>query len=177
MAPSWCGSSLHLARRFFGAIKPGPPPVADEQWALTRLGDAERDLWRRMNNPDRRHGIAVAYRVVGELGATATRPVIAAALLHDVGKIESNFRTPARVIATLFWSAAPHRLATNWLEGPVPLRQLAQYRLHPELGEQLLVAAGADPLTSSWAADHHAPASSWRVSVEVGQVLKDCDDD
>jgi hypothetical protein len=171
------GSATHLVTRFFGSIKPGPPPSADEQWAITRLGDGERALWRQMNNPDRRHGIIVAHRVVEQLGGAAIRPIIAAALLHDVGKIASGFRTPARVLATLFWAVVPHRRASDWVDGPRPLRRLAQYRLHPELGEQMLADAGADPITSSWAADHHAPEASWRVDASLGHVLKDCDDD
>ncbi len=171
------GQLSHLARRFLGAVRPGAPDHAEEQWALTKLNDGERALWRRMNNPDRRHAIEVAHKVVAELGATATRPVVAAALLHDVGKVESGLRTPGRVVATVLWAIAPSPWLDSWAKGSHLQRRMAQYRLHPAIGEQLLADAGADPLTSSWAADHHRPAAEWRVPVSVGQVLKACDDD
>lgn len=171
------GHLTHLVRRFFGAVRPGAPEHADEQWVLTRLNDGERVLWRRMNNPDRRHAIEVAHKVVAELGPTATRPVIAAALLHDVGKVESGLRTPGRVAATVLWSLAPSGWVDSWSRGSRLQRRMAQYRLHPSIGEQLLTDASSDPLTSSWAADHHRPADEWRVPTSVGVVLKACDDD
>ena len=167
----------HLVRRFVGAVQPGAPDHADEQWALTKLTDGERALWRRMNNPDRRHAIEVAHKVVATLGAAATRPVIAAALLHDVGKVESGLRTPGRVAATLLWSLAPSAWVDSWAQGSRVQRRMAQYRLHPTIGERLLRDAGADPLTSAWAADHHRPNAEWRVPESVGEVLKACDDD
>ncbi len=173
--------ALHLARRFFGAVRPGAPAAADESWALGHLGEGEAALWRRMNNPDRRHAITVARDVVEQLDGSADRAVVAAALLHDVGKIVSNYRTPARVAATLIWAAVPSAnsadRARQWADRGRPFARLSQYRRHPELGEALLEHAGADPITSSWAADHHRPPSEWRIERSLGQVLKDCDDD
>ena len=57
-------------------------------------------MWRRMSGPDRRHAVAVARRVDDRLRG-ANRPVLAAALLHDVGKVDSGLGTPVRVVATL----------------------------------------------------------------------------
>lgn len=129
-----------------------------------------------MSNPDQRHSVEVARAVVGAL-PDADREIIAAAFLHDVGKIESGFGTPARVLATVFWAVVPDRMADKWFDAPLPLRKLAQYRRHPEIGEQLLLEAGADPVTACWAADHHKPTDKWRIDVEIGQVLKTCDGD
>lgn len=167
---------LHLVRRFFGAIKPGPPPSSDDLWARSQLLDGEIRLWQRMNNPDRRHAIEVAKAVVAELGEPE-RPVVAAALLHDVGKVVSGYRTPARVAATLLWAAVDDSRADDWLDVSGQRRRMAEYRRHPELGEQLLIEAGADQLTSSWAGDHHRPEARWRVDLATGAVLKACDDD
>ncbi len=149
-----------------------------------------------MSNPDRRHAVSVARAVAltldsgesdaGESGIrefeTVERggsapPVIAAALMHDSGKVISNYRTPMRVVATLVWSAVDHSRAYQWLERGRPFRRLAQYRLHPELGGDLLAAAGADEMTVHWAADHHRPPSDWRIPLELGMVLKSCDGD
>ncbi len=173
---------LHLARRFFGSVRPGPPAAADEAWARRHLGPGELALWERMSNPDRRHAVGVARDVVAELGdEVADRAVVAAALLHDVGKVVSGYRTPARVVATLVWAAVPadrrSSTALGWAGRGRPWRRMGEYRRHPELGEALLIDAGADPVTSSWAGDHHRSADRWRVAPAIGAVLKACDDD
>jgi hypothetical protein len=170
------GSASHLVTRFFGSLRSGPPNAADLRWARSRLSDGEWLLFERMSNPDQRHSVEVARAVVGAL-PDAEPEVIAAAFLHDVGKVESGFGTPARVLATVFWAIVPDRLADSWLRAPLPLRKLAQYRRHPEIGEQLLLDAGAHPVTASWAADHHRSMEKWRVDVRIGRVLKSCDGD
>lgn len=130
-----------------------------------------------MSNPDQRHAIAVARMVQSELGDAATRPILVAALMHDVGKVVSGLHTPGRVIATAVWLVAPDRLALSWRDRRWPLRRLGQYRLHPEIGESLLISAASDTLVSTWAGDHHQSEEHWRVEAAVGRVLKDCDDD
>ena len=48
---------------------------------------------RRMSGPDRRHSVGVARRVAaGARRRGRPRPVLAAALLHDVGKIDARLR-------------------------------------------------------------------------------------
>ncbi|MEM8924082.1 MAG: hypothetical protein AAGD35_11325 [Actinomycetota bacterium] len=168
----------HLVRRFAGSLDPSPPSVDDERWAVGHLNDGERVLWSRLSNPDRRHGIAVARAVRAELGERATEPVMAAALLHDSGKVVSGFGTFARVGATLFWAVADRGRAEVWaVEGTGIRRRLGQYRRHPEIGGELLELAGSDPLTSAWAREHHRPAKRWTVDPAIGAVLKSCDDD
>lgn len=179
------GGLWHLTKRFFGAVRPGAPPADAERWARDQLTSGEIAIWEQMNNPDRRHAIDVARAVAAdpridleELGSSA-RPVMAAALLHDSGKVICGFRTPARVAATVVWAVASDATADRWLastEGG-PRKRLAQYRRHPELGAEMLERAGSDRLTVSWAEEHHRPESRWTVPVEVGRVLKDCDDD
>ena len=92
---------VHLARRFFGSLRPGGPAPADEAWAEAQLLPGEQGVWRRMPTADRRHAAGVARTVARELGGDATRPVLAAALLHDSGKVVSGLGTFARVLATL----------------------------------------------------------------------------
>ncbi len=174
--PGQLTSVFHLVRRFFGAVKPGAPSNGDEAWARSWLGPGEVELYESMNNPDRRHAIEVARLVEAEL-SDASDAVMAAALLHDVGKVVCGYRTPARVVATLVWAVVPDERATQWMDRGAPFARLGQYRRHPQLGEHLLADAGADPLTSAWAGDHHRDRAAWRVDVEIGDVLKRCDDD
>ncbi|MEZ5379725.1 MAG: HD domain-containing protein [Acidimicrobiales bacterium] len=170
-------SVAHLAGRFFGSIRPGPPTADDEAWAASHLGPGELALWQQMSNPDRRHAVQVARDVVGALSDGATDAVIAAALLHDSGKVVSNYRTPMRVVATLVWSLVDPARAHAWLDAGPPRRRLAEYRLHPELGADLLAAADADDLVVRWAREHHRPEDRWTIDPRIGSVLKHCDGD
>jgi hypothetical protein len=170
-------STGHLARRFFGSLRPGPPRRTDEEWAESQLLEGEVQLWRRMSNPDRRHAIGVALEVERSLGHEATRPIIAAALLHDVGKIESRLRTYGRVVATLSAAVAGRDAARQWRKSRGFVRRVGLYVLHPELGGDLLAMAGSDPLTVAWAREHHLPADSWTIASHVADALKSADND
>lgn len=167
----------HLARRFFGSLRPGGPRPAEDEWARAQLLPREVALWRRMSNPDRRHAAAVGRDVERSLGHEATRPVLAAALLHDVGKIESGLRTYGRVIATLCGMIVGREQAKVWTRSRGFTRRVGLYLLHPDLGGDLLGMAGSHPLTETWTREHHKPADQWTISPELARVLKDCDDD
>ena len=169
--------SAHLVRRFFGSLRPGGPGKEAEAWAAERLLPGELELWRLMSNPDRRHAYGVARRVERALGDEATRPVLAAALLHDVGKIDARLRTYGRVVATLSGAIAGRDMAPAWRNQTGFIRRVGLYLLHPTIGAERLELAGADALTVAWAKEHHLPPDQWTVPADVGQVLKDCDDD
>src|SRR3954466_13399033 len=106
----------HLVRRFFGSLRPGGPARSDEAWVGDVLMPGELELWRRMSGADRRHAVGVARRVERALGVEATRPGVAAALLHDGGKVASGLGTYGRVVATLAGAAAGRSTASAWTE-------------------------------------------------------------
>ncbi len=155
--------AAHLVRRFAGSVLASEIAWDDESWARAALLPGELALWRQLSAADRRHAVGVARRVVEALGADATRPVVAAALLHDVGKLESGLGTLARVVATV-WCRAP-------------LKRVRAYNDHAAVGGRLLGAAGSDALTVVWAEDHHLPPERWRVPAPIGAALKSADDD
>jgi hypothetical protein len=124
-------SIVHLARRWAGALSPAPPPPADEAWVDRWLLAAERELWTRLPNHDRRHAIGVARRFV-ELRPDASRAEVAGALLHDIGKLDSGLGVTARVWATSV--------------GPRTAR-LRRYHEHEAIGAHMLAEAGSDPIT------------------------------
>jgi hypothetical protein len=150
---------LHLARRFLGSLRRGAP--ANEAWAIEQLLPGERALWSRMSDPDRRHAVDVAHAV-----GDAPREVLAAALLHDVGKVESGLGTFARVGATLLGA-----IRREW-----PGR-VGAYLHHDELGAALLTHAGSDPFTIAWAREHHLARERWTIDRALGERLKAADDD
>ncbi|MCU1376362.1 MAG: hypothetical protein JWO68_3648 [Actinomycetia bacterium] len=158
----------HLVRRFFGSLRPGGPAAVDEAWARSHLLAGEQELWARMSGADRRHAAGVARRVVADLGATASRPVVAAALLHDSGKVASGLGTFARVGATLVGAAVGRDR---------PGGRVGRYLRHPQLGAALLAEAGSDPLTVAWAAEHHLPPVGWTLPPELARALSAADDD
>lgn len=131
------------------------------------LGAGELSLWRRMSGPDRRHAVAVARRV----GLDAPREVAAAALLHDVGKVDSGLGTWGRVPATVVGLVARDRVVASGRG------RVARYLRHDVLGAALLADADAHPLTIAWAREHHLPPSRWTVPAEWAHRLKAADDD
>jgi hypothetical protein len=191
---------LHLVGRFVGSLRPGGPGAPDDAWAVGWLLPGEVALWRRMSGADRRHAVGVARRTVAELGLEAepveagaraarcgaagagstylaTRPIVAAALLHDVGKIESSFGPWRRAIATVLGFLGGRSRAEAWRHGGPPLDRVGRYLCHDAIGADLLRSAASDPLTVAWAREHHLPAERWSMPPAVGAALKLADDD
>lgn len=171
--PGGAATPLHLVRRFFGSLSPRPLREADDVWVRSLLGPGERALWDRMPQADRKHAAGVARDVAARLGPDATRPVLAAALLHDVGKVDARLGTLGRVAATLIG----RRRASGWYEQPGWRGRIGRYLRHDAIGAGLLADAGADPLTVAWAREHHRDEQRWSVPVAVGRALRDADDD
>lgn len=160
--------AAHLARRFVGSLRPGRPSPDDEAWVAATLNHGELGLWRRMSHADRRHAVVVARRVAEALGPEgATRAVLAAALLHDVGKVVSDLGPFRRVAATLAAMSGTSRVPTSF----------RQYLAHDRLGADLLERAGSHPLAVAWAGEHHRPPERWSVPAPLGRALKAADDD
>jgi hypothetical protein len=178
------GSWRHLSERFFVALLPIGPAPADESWALDHLLVGEQQLWRRMSGPDRRHAVGVARDSIRLLGPDRSqREIVAAALLHDVGKVESSFGTFARVWITFAAIFFGRSRVLNWAggashEGRPSLRaRVGLYLTHDRLGAQLLEVAGSEELTVSWAAEHHLAPELWTVDAGIGAALKEADGD
>jgi len=167
---------VHRARRFFGSLWPKGPAEDDERWARSHLLAGEEQLWDRMSGPDRRHALGVARRVEVALGEEATRPVLAAALLHDVGKTVADLGTYGRVVATLSGAITGADTHALWVEGSGFTRKVGLYLTYPALGADLLRLAGSDELTVAWAREHHEPEDRWTVPVDLGRVLSEADD-
>lgn len=128
-------------------------------------------LWRRMSRADQAHAAAVAARVVEQLGPVEARPLLPAALLHDVGKVDSGLGTWARAGATIVSGV------WGWERASKGDGRMARYLRHAEIGARLLEDAGADPLTVTWATEHHLPPERWTLDRAAADALKSADDD
>jgi hypothetical protein len=95
-----------------------------------------------MSDQDRFHAVQVAQRFVGAR-PEATRAEIAAALLHDVGKISSGLGTSSRVLATVIPPVVVPPVG--------PLKKLRStwqsYRDHEEISIAMAILAGSDAVT------------------------------
>jgi hypothetical protein len=167
------GSFGHLAKRFFGAVDPRGPRPSDDAWALALLLPGEAELWQRMSGPDRRHAIGVARDMSALLAEKPARAVTAAALLHDVGKVESGYGTFSRVAVTLLAMTIGRRRLT----GPRAPTRIRLYLTHDRLGGDMLRRAGSEPLTFFWAEQHHLDPSKWTVERRLADALKAADGD
>jgi hypothetical protein len=171
-------TTWHLTRRFVETLGSAEPRPDEEAFAATVLLPGEADLWRRMSAPDRRHALAVAGRVRADDEPLGTRrEVLAAALLHDVGKVEAGVGVWARVAATLASRVLGHRRVAGWSGRSGLAGRMGRYVSHDRIGAVLLAGAGSDPLTVAWAAQHHLEPGRWDVPPEVGALLKAADDD
>ena len=125
---------------------------------------------------DQRHVLAVARRVAHDLGAGAGRPVLAAALLHDIGKLASRLGTYGRVIATLSIRAAGRDIAAAWVETGGFTRRVGLYAQHEELGAEMLTLAGSDPLTIALVREHSFAPDDRTTPTAPAAALRAADD-
>ena len=172
----------HLVRRFFGALRPGPPRAVDTTWVESVLTPDELAIWARMVNHDRRHSVAVARRVQHALANTPSAGDprwIAAALLHDVGKLDAGLSVVGRAVATLTGAVAGHDMAEAWSAKRGVTRRFGLYLRHAELGATRLRLAGARVEAAAWAGAHHDEPKWDGLGIPEGVVaaLDAADDD
>ena len=185
----------HLSRRFVGSLSPVGPSTEATAWVRSVLSPEEFALWMRMPAADRRHSVVVALRAeailagrhtasapgrtpaAAEPAARVARPVLAAALLHDVGKLASGLGTYNRVVATLCGAATKGEMALLWSQTSGYTRRIGLYLRHAPLGADMLAMAGSDPLTVTWAREHHLAPEQWTLDPRVAAALNAADDD
>ena len=123
----------------------------DEAEVARWLTPAQVRLWQRQSARDRAHSLRV-LRSLQRQGHTDP-PLMAAALLHDVGKIATRIRLWHRVVWVLATGLTPRwakRLQhpTGWRK---PFWVLAE---HPRLGADLVREAGGEEAVI-WLVAHH----------------------
>jgi hypothetical protein len=111
---------LHLVRRAIGSFSNAEPEITSEISGFLLPG--ELNLWLAMPGRDQRHSIDVLKRFL-VLYPDASRAQVAAALLHDVGKVQSGLGWLGRIGATLI--------------GPRTNR-FRLYHQHEEIGAEML---------------------------------------
>ncbi len=114
--------------------------------AIALLNPRAQVLFGQQASHDQEHALVV-WEALGQTGHTS-EDLLAAALLHDVGKSVSPFHPWQRAVFTLIEHFAPRALdrATRTPAGGLRHR-LWQYARHAEIGAALAKDAGCSPVT------------------------------
>jgi hypothetical protein len=171
---------LHLVRRFVRALRPGPPRAEDVAWVEEILEPGELALWRELPSHDRRYSIRVANHVETRLAGTEYAGQLrwlAAALLHDVGKLDSGLGVLGRTVATILGATVGRARVDRWTAATGLRRRVARYLRHDERGAERIRLAGGRDEAAHWALAHHHrdrwPASG--VPIPVAEALEAAD--
>ncbi len=124
-------TAWHLVKRLVGSVSAMPLQPHELHEVVDVLLPGEYALFERFGVADQRHALHVLRRfdAFAPQAPVSTRR---AALLHDIGKIESSLGTVGRVVATL---VGPRTAAFR------------TYHAHEAHGLQLLQQAGSDTAT------------------------------
>ena len=173
------GDFGHLAKRFFGSLRRRELDNRQEAYVASVLSTAEYELWSSQSRADRYHTFVVAQCLQLELqndkrlASGDTQWVISAGLLHDIGKIDSNLGTLARVAATLAGVMMPTTVLNGWHHKSGLRQRINSYLNHAEVGAQMLQSVRSDARVVTWARGHHQPRGD--TPPEIAQLLKRAD--
>jgi hypothetical protein len=173
---------VHLSGRFVRALSPAAPRADDLAWVESVLTADGFVQFRRQPNHDQRHAIGVARDVQARLADTpyADDPRwLSAALLHDIGKLDSRLGVYGRVVATVSGAVVGREHADVWSESRGFTRRVGLYLRHAELGADRIRIAGEPEEAALWASAHHDP-STWAalpIPPDVVAALDAADND
>lgn len=149
-------SIAYRARQFWRLLRPQPLP--DEGWSTieTILSPSELALFRWQQAGDRAH----AYRVMQTLldAGDTDRRLLAAALLHDVGKCQMQITLLDRVVGVLGERLFPEH-ASRWgnTAGRGWRRPFVIREQHARWGARLANQAGSAVVTVRLIRHHQEP--------------------
>lgn len=148
----------YRAGQFFKALHTHPSASQLEQ-AKTVLKPALLALFLQMQPAEQAHSLAVYEQLIAN--GEKNSDLLAAALLHDVGKIRAPLRIWERVIIVIAYYLLPDRIAA-WGKGrPVGWkRTFVVAEQHPAWGAEMAAKAGAPPMTVEIIRRHHQPVRS-----------------
>lgn len=144
--------AVYRVRQFFAALLARVSP-ADRQEAESVLPPGAQTLWRRMNASDQYHSLQVMRTLRAQ--GWEDSALLAAALLHDVGKSAAHIYPWHRALIVLGQAFTPELLARLW-NGPERgwRAPFVVARRHPEIGAEWAAQAGCDEL-SVWLIRRH----------------------
>lgn len=163
---------MHRARQFLFALAPSEP-IACRTIVAAFLPDAAAAAFAAMPAVDRAH----CCRVALALPPSAPRDLVAAALLHDIGKHDERIRAgiPSRVAKVVLSRVAPRMLELIAAPPPVGWRAgLALAVHHSASGAVRAREVGCTPRTV-WLIAHHEDRAAAAQDADLA-ALKAADD-
>lgn len=142
----------------------------DDAFARDRLEPAEYALYLCMDPRDRRHACEVARRLSAAC-PSASPELLAAALLHDVGKSDLPFRLEQRILAHVLPSGdPPPEPRLRGLAGALQVK-----RHHHAYGAAMVRSAGGRERVAVLVAGHQGDADDASARSEA-MLLREVDD-
>jgi putative nucleotidyltransferase with HDIG domain len=146
----------HLVRRFFGFVTARALTPTEQQRVRGQLRPALAVTFFAQRMEDQRHAFEVERRADSQACSEA-------ALLHDIGKTESNLGAVARSFATM-WDAVGLTTSGRW----------RSYLDHNSIGAKMLEDLDAGSLAVVFTLNHPGPAPEG-IDVAAWQALEDAD--
>ncbi|MGD0291203.1 MAG: hypothetical protein ABSC63_16290 [Candidatus Binataceae bacterium] len=157
------------------------PPAAEQTWVMSLLTREEFDLWSRLSPYDQSHSVRVAQGVRRRLAATqyaGDLRWLSVAIMHDIGKLESNLAVHERMLATLAGRIVKSSTAMRWASSARGLtRRVGRYLIHGALGSEMIRSAGGREEIALWSSVHQGDglAAEPMIPLPVIKALTDAD--
>ncbi|HKV57298.1 MAG TPA: hypothetical protein VJO32_03420 [Ktedonobacteraceae bacterium] len=137
-----------------------PPLTSEERFEVARwLPETALSLFESMSHADQRHSLRVCQGL--QARGCSDKEMLAAALLHDVGKAEGRVPFWTRPVIVLGKRCAPRllaRLAVYPRAGQAHWRRsLSNAWWHAEIGADMAAAAGLSERAVLYIRTHHQP--------------------
>lgn len=147
---------MHLVRRFFGFVTAKALTPIEQQHVRNELRQALATVFFAQRMEDQRHAFEVERRADSQACSEA-------ALLHDIGKTESNLGALARSFATM-WDAIGSTTSGRW----------KSYLDHNTIGARMLEDLDAGKLAIAFTRHHPGPVPEG-IDPAHWQTLEDAD--
>lgn len=170
-----------LAKRLIDSFQFTPLSAAELAWVQSLLTDEEFALWSRLSSYDQRHCFRVAQGVSRRLVGTqygGDQRWLSVAIMHDIGKLESNLPTHERMLAAVAGRTVKLSTAARWASSPRGLtRRVGMYLIHGALGSEMIRAAGGREEIALWSSVHQGDglAAERMIPLPVIKALIDAD--
>lgn len=133
----------------------------DKTFIEKYLDSNEQELFYKLRVSEQRHSLNVSYGCYKEMSDNTT--LIKAALLHDIGKIDSNLSIINKSLVVVFMALS---IKDSYL--PTFLRQAINYKLnHGQLGYELLKNIVFDEKVLMLIKYHHYPEKYMTPEMQI----------